>query len=244
MGTQALPVGDVKKTDFLVGPVVFLGAPGAGKGTQSQRIAELYKVPQISTGDILRDNIARGTELGKTARLRMDHGELVPDELVVQMVADRLAEPDCARGFLLDGCPRTVKQAEWLDKYLAEKHFFETPSGRKQLVVIQLAVAYNELLRRLTGRRTCPTCGRIYNANTTQRSRVEGVCDIDGSVLVTRNDDRADVIAERLKNYEEQTLPLVSYYQERKRLIEVDGSAEVDAITAATVKAIEDGDRV
>jgi adenylate kinase len=145
---------------------------------------------------------------------------------------------------LLDGFPRTVKQAEWLDKYLAEKHFFETMGGRKQLVVIQLAVAYNELLRRLTGRRTCPTCGRIYNANTTQRSRVEGVCDIDGAVLVTRKDDRDDVIVERLKNYEEQTLPLVSYYQERKRLVEVDGSAELDSITAATVKAIEDGDRL
>jgi adenylate kinase len=244
MAVNATPICDVKKSEFLVGPVVFLGAPGAGKGTQAQRIAELYKVPQISTGDILRDNIARATELGKAAREKMDRGELVPDELVEGMVADRLAQPDCARGFLLDGFPRTVKQAEWLDKHLAEKCFFETPKGCKQLVVIQLAVAYNQLLRRLTGRRTCPTCGRIYNANTTQRSLVEGVCDSDGSALVTRKDDREDVIKERLKNYEEQTLPLVSYYSERERLVEIDGSAELDAITAATVKAIEDGDRL
>ena len=152
---------------------------------------------------------------------------MVADELVCEMVADRMAQPDCARGFILDGFPRTVKQAEWLDKHLAEKHFFETEQGcRKQPIVIQLTVEYNQLLRRLTGRRTCPTCGRIYNANTSQRPLVEGVCDIDGSALVTRKDDREEVIMERLKNYEAQTLPLVNYYAQRKRLIEIDGAAE------------------
>jgi adenylate kinase len=245
METEAIPVPDVNKTEGLVGPVILLGPPGAGKGTQAKRISELYGIPQISTGDILRDNISRGTELGKLAGELMERGELVPDELVVQMVADRLAQPDCVRGFILDGFPRTVKQAEWLDKHLAEKRFFETGSGCKQLVVIQLTVEYNHLLRRLTGRRTCPTCGRIYNANTTQRSLVEGVCDIDGSALVTRKDDRDDVIAERLKNYEKQTLPLVSYYTQRNRLTEIDGGeADLDVITTEAVKAIEHGNRM
>ena len=174
----------------------------------------------------------------------MERGEFVPDELVCQMVANRLAQPDCARGFILDGFPRTVKQAEWLDKHLAENHFFETEKGRKQSVVIQLAVEYNHLLRRLTGRRTCPTCGRIYNVYTTQRPQVEGVCDVDGSALVTRKDDRDDVIIERLKNYEAQTLPLVNYYAQRNRLSEIDGAAELDVITAEAFKAIENGDCV
>jgi adenylate kinase len=242
MGTEAVQA--LKKTEVLVGPVILLGPPGAGKGTQAKRISEQYEIPQISTGDILRDNISRGTELGKLAGELMERGDLVPDELVVRMVAHRLAEPDCARGFVLDGFPRTVKQAEWLDKHLAECRFFETPEGCKQLVVIQLTVEYTRLLRRLTGRRTCPICGRIYNANTTQRSRVEGVCDVDGSALVTRKDDRDDVISERLKNYRQQTLPLVSYYAQQNRLIEVDGAADLDVITAEVVKAIENGDRM
>jgi adenylate kinase len=252
---ETIPVGVAKKTEVLVGPVIFLGAPGAGKGTQAKLISELYQVPQISTGDILRDNISRGTELGKAARARMDCGELVPDQLVCEMVGNRLKEPDCVRGFLLDGFPRTVKQAEWLDKFLTAECSITDPtcrkrcvsatgSGCRQLVVIQLSVEYNRLLRRLTGRRTCPTCGRIYNANTSQRSLVEGVCDIDGSALVTRKDDRDDVIAERLKNYEQQTLPLVSYYAERKRLTDLDGAAEMEVITAAIIKAIENGDRL
>jgi adenylate kinase len=160
------------------------------------------------------------------------------------MVGNRLAQPDCARGFILDGFPRTVKQAEWLDKYLAEHKFFETEKGCKQLVVIQLSVEYNRLLRRLTGRRTCPTCGRIYNVHTSQRPLVEGVCDIDGSALITRKDDRDDVIIERLKNYEAQTLPLVSYYAQRNRLTNLDGAAELDVITAGIFRAIEDGDRL
>jgi adenylate kinase len=242
METEAIPVRAAKKTEMLVGPVVLMGPPGAGKGTQAKRISEMYGIPQISTGDILRDNIQRGTELGKVAGELTERGELVSDELVEQMVADRLAQPDCARGFILDGFPRTVKQAEWLDKHLAENRFFETAKGCKRLVVIQLAVEYTALLRRLTGRRTCPTCGRIYNANTTQRSRVEGVCDIDGSALVTRKDDRDDVISMRLKNYRQQTLPLVSFYALQNRLREIDGAAELDVITAEAVKAIENGD--
>ena len=241
MEAEAIPIFAVKKTEKTVGPVILLGPPGAGKGTQAKRISEYYGIPQISTGDILRDNIRLGTDLGKAARLMMDRGELVPDELVCQMVAHRLAQPDCALGFILDGFPRTVKQAEWLDKHLAEYHFFETRKGRKQPVVIELVVEYNRLLRRLTGRRTCPTCGRIYNIYT-QPPRVEGICDIDGSVLVTRKDDRDEVIKARLKTYESQTLPLVSYYSQRNRLRDVNGDEGMDQVTAEAFKAIEHGD--
>jgi len=245
MRAEAVTVqATMKGKETVVGPVVLLGPPGAGKGTQAKRISQYYGIPQISTGDILRDHINRGTELGKQAAVLMEHGELVPDILVEKMVADRLVQPDCVRGFILDGFPRTVKQAEWLDKHLAENRFFETATGCKRLVVIQLTVEYTKLLGRLTGRRTCPTCGLIYNANTSQRSRVEGICDIDGTALVTRKDDRDDVISQRLKNYRRQTLPMVNYYARKNRLVEIDGAADLDVITAAAVKAIENGDSV
>lgn len=241
METQAIsqPVGD--KTGSIVGPVVLLGPPGAGKGTQAKRIAQRYGIPQISTGDLLRDNIARGTELGVRARELMERGELVPDELVCPMVADRLARPDCARGFILDGFPRTVMQAGWLDTYLAEHHCFETEKGCRQLVVIRFVVEYNQLLQRLTGRRSCPTCGRIYNVHT-QPPQVDGICDVDGSALVTRKDDRDEVIVERLKTYELQTLPLVKYYEQRNRLSGINGAEDLDQVTSETFKAIEHGD--
>jgi adenylate kinase len=239
--TITVPAVEKSKGKKLVGPVVLLGPPGAGKGTQAKRISQHYEIPQISTGDLLRENISRSTELGKRAKVQMDRGELVPDELVCQMVARRLAQPDCTSGFL-DGFPRTVTQARWLDKYLAETQFFETERGCAQLVVIQLTVEYNQLLQRLTGRRTCPTCGRIYNVHT-QRPLVEGVCDIDGSPLITREDDRDEVIHERLKAYEEQTLPLVSYYQAQNRLVVI-GGMELEQVTAAAFKAIENGDRL
>ena len=224
----AIFVPAVRKADFVIGPVILLGAPGAGKGTQAKRISEYYGIPQISTGDILRDNISRGTNLGNIAKGLIDHGQFVADDTVCRMVAERLA----------------VVQAEWLDKHLAEQHFFETENGRKQPVVLQLVVEYNFILRRLTGRRTCPTCGRIFNVHTSQRPKVEGVCDIDGSTLVTRQDDRDDVIMARLKTYEVQTLPLVNYYAKQKRLSEINGAAELDHVTSEAFKAIEDGDRV
>jgi adenylate kinase len=241
METAAVRALAVNKTRTIIGPVILLGAPGAGKGTQAKRISEHYGIPQISTGDILRDNIDRGTELGTVAGKLMERGELVPDDLVCQMVGDRVAQPDCEYGFILDGFPRTVNQAVWLDKYLAENHFFETDKGCKQLVVIQLAVEYNKLLRRLTGRRTCHTCGRIYNVHTTQRPLIEGICDLDGSALATRKDDRDEVIIERLKTYELQTLPLVNYYAQRNRLSEIDGAEDLDSVTAEALKAIEHG---
>ncbi|MDR3765091.1 MAG: adenylate kinase [Acidobacteriota bacterium] len=244
MEAQAIPLFAASHSGTTtVGPVILLGAPGAGKGTQAKRIAEYYGIPQISTGDILRENIRLGTELGKAASSLMERGELVSDDLVCQMVARRVAAPDCALGMILDGFPRTVNQAEWLDKHLAEYHFFETERGRKRPVVVQLVVEYNQLLRRLTGRRTCPACGRIYNVFTTPPN-ADGVCDVDGVTLVTRKDDREEVIAERLKNYEAQTLPLVSYYSGQKLLTVVDGAGDPDEITAEAFKAIEHGDRL
>jgi adenylate kinase len=240
METEAIAASTVQKAASVVGPVILLGPPGAGKGTQAIRISQRFGIPQISTGDLLRDNISRGTELGKQAQEIMERGELVPDELVCRMVASRLTQADCARGFILDGFPRTVKQAEWLDKHLAENHCFENEDGSRRLVVIRFTVEYNQLLQRLTGRRTCPTCGRIYNIHT-QPPRLDGICDIDGSVLVTRKDDREDVIIARLKTYESQTLPLVSYYAQRNRLKDIDGAGDVDRVTVEAFKAIEDG---
>jgi len=216
-----------------IGPIILLGPPGAGKGTQAKAIVARYGIPQISTGDILRENRAQGTELGKRAAAIMDRGELVPDELVCDMVAARLAQSDCVRGFILDGFPRTVKQAEWLDGLLA-KSAASTPAP----VVISLKVDYNDILRRLAGRRSCPACGRIYNVYF-QPPRVPDVCDVDGSKLVARQDDSEAVISERLKAYEKQTLPLADYYRRRGRLREVSGDASVEQVTAEILKAIE-----
>jgi adenylate kinase len=235
MSTQPIPKAGA------VGPIILLGAPGAGKGTQAKVIMERYGIPQISTGDILRDNVARATELGRKAKQFMDRGELVPDQLVCDMVADRLRQPDCDRGFILDGFPRTVAQAEWLDKLLENKLF----DNRDKVppVVVNVAVSYNQLLRRLTGRRSCPSCGRIYNVYF-QPPRVNEICDADGTKLVTRKDDTEEVISERLKAYELQTLPLVDYYRRQGRLREINGEQEMDKVTAEAVRAIEHGDRV
>ncbi len=227
----------------LVGPIILLGAPGAGKGTQAKRMVERYEVPQISTGDLLRDNVARGTELGRQAKAVMDRGELVPDQLVCGMVASRLAETDCARGFVLDGFPRTVAQAEWLDAFLTGELSGKCAAAELPPVVINIVVGYNELLQRLTGRRSCPTCGRIYNVYF-QPPRIADLCDVDGAMLVTRRDDCEEVISERLKAYERQTLPLTEYYHRQGRLREVDGTQAADAVSAAIVGAMEHGDRL
>src|SRR5271170_1545258 len=166
-----------------IGPVVLLGPPGAGKGTQSRQIVDRYGVPTISTGDLLRDHVARGTELGQAAKAIMARGELVPDELMYGIVANRLREADCHRGFVLDGFPRTAAQAGWLDAFL-EKAVFDK-SEKCPPVVIQLLVDYTELLLRLTGRRSCPACGRLYNIHF-QPPHVNELCDVDESKLVIR----------------------------------------------------------
>lgn len=240
MAAPASGKADVKTRE--VGPVILLGPPGSGKGTQAKQIVERYGIPQISTGDLLRDNVARSTELGKQAKAVMERGELVPDQLVCDMVAARLAEKDCARGFILDGFPRTVAQAEWLDKFL-KTELFDKGKMRTPPVVVDIVVGYNELLRRLTGRRSCPTCGRIYNIYF-QPPRVAESCDVDGAKLVLRKDDTEEVIAERLKTYERQTLPLTDYYRRQGRLRQLDGAQPVEQVTAAAFQVIDGGDRL
>jgi len=221
-----------------VGPIILLGPPGAGKGTQAKRIAERYGIPQVSTGDILRENVQRGTELGVQARDVMARGDLVPDNLVCDMVALRLRNADCARGFILDGFPRTAAQAGWLDAFLENEFFDNSHRGKCLPIVIRMDVDYNQLLLRLTGRRSCPTCGRIYNVHF-QPPRVANTCDVDGSQLVTRNDDREDVIRERLTAYELQTRPVVEYYERKGRLVPVNADLPVDEVSEQVFREIE-----
>jgi len=226
----------------IVGPIILLGAPGAGKGTQAKLIVERYAVPQISTGDLLRDHVARGTELGKQAKAVIESGKLVSDDVVNGMVAERLTRPDCARGFILDGVPRTVGQAEWLDSWLATQLFEKSGVKNRAPLVINFAVGYNLLLQRLTGRRSCPTCGRIYNIYFTP-PRVADLCDLDGSRLITRRDDCEEVISARLKEYEALTAKVIDYYRGKGHLREIDAGRNVDEISAEALKLI-DGHRV
>jgi adenylate kinase len=229
----------VQETSRDVGPVVLLGPPGAGKGTQSKRLMEHYGIPQVSTGDLLRENVAHGTELGLAAKAVMARGELVSDDLVCNMVRERLLQPDCKRGYILDGFPRTAAQAGWLDALLEHQIFDNSRGTRTWPIVIRLDVDYNQLLLRITGRRCCPTCGRIYNVHS-QPAHVYEVCDIDGSKLVTRNDDRLEVIQPRLKAYQEQTRPVADYYQRTGRLISVNGDRPVDEVTEQIYRILED----
>ncbi len=246
MEAQTSAAVGVKANPRVAGPIILLGPPAAGKGTQAKLIAETYGIPQISTGDILRSNVARKTELGMRAKAIMERGDLVPDELVCDMVADRLEQADCERGFILDGFPRTVRQAEWLDAHLEATRAGKDGSAWQACaapVVIRLVVAYNVLLQRITGRRSCPTCGLIYNVYF-QPPKVQGICDVDGTPLVTRPDDAESVFTERMKAYEQQTLPLVDYYKARGRLVEVDGDQPVEAVMAQAFSAIENVNRL
>jgi adenylate kinase len=219
-----------------IGPVILLGPPGAGKGTQSRRIVERYGVPQISTGDLLRDHVGRGTELGLEAKVIMARGELVPDELMYGIVATRLREADCRRGFVLDGFPRTAAQAGWLDAFL-EKEVFDK-SEKCPPVVIQLLVDYTQLLLRLTGRRSCPTCGRLYNIHF-QPPLVDELCDCDGTKLVIRDDDREEVISGRLAAYETQTRQVVDYYRAQRRLVAIKADRTMEEVTAHIFEVID-----
>jgi adenylate kinase len=205
--------------------VIFLGPPGAGKGTQAKRVARRFGVPHLSTGDMLREHVGRGTELGQKAKPIMERGELVPDEIVLGMVEERIAAADCARGFVFDGFPRTLPQAEALDRILA-RHGFEKP------LVVHFVVDPKALLRRLTGRRTCSVGGEIYNVYD-QPPKTEGRCDHDGGELVQRPDDRPEVIEERLAAYERQTQPLVEHYRKQSALRELDGEGGVEEVTRA-----------
>ncbi len=237
---------NVKQTERVVGPIVLLGAPGAGKGTQAKRIAAAYGIPQISTGDLFRANVAMSTELGIKVKGILSRGELVSDDIVNDMVADRLTKPDVSRGFILDGFPRTVGQAEWLDGYLKYRRAGDlavAPFSAISPIVVQIVVEYNDLLQRIAGRRSCPTCGRIYNVHF-QPPKVEGICDVDGGRLVVRPDDTEAVVAERLKAYERQTLPLVAYYRAKGQLIDVNGDQAVETVAAQALSAIENGNRL
>jgi len=230
----AIPGGRERK----IGPLILLGPPGAGKGTQGKRISERYGIPQISTGDLLRDHERRGTELGQRVKQIMARGELVPDNLVCDMVATRLRLPDCQRGYILDGFPRTPAQAGWLEAFL-EAEFFDKPRHEGDgPIVIRFNVDYNLLKMRLTGRRSCPTCNRIYNVHF-RPPRFNETCDVEGSKLILRDDDREEVIQERLRAYEAQTRPVASYYAAKEQLVAIDADRPMDEVTAMLVWAIE-----
>ena len=210
-----------------------------GKGTQAQRLMADYNIPQISTGDILRDNIARGTGLGKAAKGLMDQGQLVPDEMVNDMVGARLAQPDVAHGYILDGYPRTLGQAEWLDTHLASTAV-ERPGGVVvPLVAINIRVDEQELLRRITGRRICPVCKSIYNIYSNPPKK-EGLCDLDGSPLQHRSDDTEAAFAERMKAYNALTAPVIEHYCRQGRFREIDGVHPVEQVTAAIESALRE----
>lgn len=221
-----------------IGPIVLLGPPGAGKGTQSKRITEHYRIPQVSTGDLLREHVKQGTPLGVQVRDLLAKGELVPDNLVCDIVAWRLREPDAQRGFILDGFPRTATQAVWLDSFL-KFEFFENKGAAVWLpIVVAMKVDYNKLLLRITGRRTCPVDGTIYNVYSNP-PRVDEICDKDGAKLVIRDDDREEVIRERLETYDRQTRPVAEHYQKLNRVFNVDGDSPVDQVTAAIVEVLD-----
>ena len=211
--------------------LVLVGPPGAGKGTQAQFIAEHLQVPKISTGDIFRANVSEGTALGRKAKSFMDRGDLVPDDVTVDMVRDRLADSDAAVGFLLDGFPRTVPQAETLDDVLREA------ADAKLDVVLELVVDDDEVIRRLSGRRTCRTCNHIWHVDF-DPPQAEGVCDLDNGELYQREDDKAETVANRLHVYADQTAPLVAFYAERGLLVGIDATGPVDDITSRALHAL------
>ncbi|HKW52279.1 MAG TPA: adenylate kinase, partial [Stellaceae bacterium] len=207
--------------------IVLLGAPGSGKGTQSQRLVERVGIPQISTGDLLREAVARGTELGRQAKEAMDSGRLVEDSLVLGMIRERLGEPDARRGFILDGFPRNLAQAHALDRLL---------EALKQPLdaVVQLEVDSRELVRRIAGRRSCADCGRVFNLLTSPPSGAGAVCPRTGAPhrLMQRPDDNEATVAERLRVYDEKTRPLIDFYRARGLLQVIDAEAAVDEVTA------------
>jgi adenylate kinase len=211
--------------------LLIVGPPGAGKGTQAKFLASHFSIPHISTGDIFRANIAAGTPLGLKAKAILDSGELVPDEVTIDIVRVRLTEPDAAAGFLLDGFPRTVPQAQALDVMLAE---LETPLD----AVLELRVDDEEIVHRLSGRRVCATCGHVWHLEF-EPPRVAGVCDIDGGQLYQREDDEPETVRNRLRVYAEQTAPLIDYYAARGLVISVSGSGAVDDIRRGLIEAVE-----
>lgn len=205
--------------------LIMLGAPGAGKGTQAARLAEAYGIPHISTGDIFRANIKGGTELGRKAKSYMDAGQLVPDELVCDLVADRISQSDCEKGFILDGFPRTIPQAEALSEALDKM-------GLTLSAAVNVDVPDDNIIRRMGGRRACLKCGATYHIEHLKPA-VEGICDKCGSELVLRDDDKPETVKTRLNVYHEQTQPLIDYYEKAGLLRTVDGTVSADAVFEA-----------
>lgn len=199
--------------------IIMLGAPGAGKGTQAEMIAEKYHLPHVSTGDIFRANIKNGTELGKEAKSYMDRGVLVPDELTVKILMDRVAQDDCKDGYILDGFPRNIPQAEVLDKALAE-------FGDKIDFAIDMEVPDELIIRRMAGRRACVSCGATYHIENVPPQK-EGICDKCGEALILRDDDREETVKNRLNVYHEQTQPLIEFYEKKGILKTVDGTKDM-----------------
>lgn len=210
--------------------IIMLGAPGAGKGTQAKLIAEKYGVPHISTGDIFRANIKNGTELGKEAKEYMDKGLLVPDELTVRLLLDRVAQDDCKNGYVLDGFPRTIPQAEVLDKELSKL-------GDSVDFAVDVDVPDENIIRRMSGRRACLNCGATYHIVNIPPKK-EGICDVCGSELVLRDDDQPETVKNRLKVYHEQTQPLIEYYTGKGVLRTVDGTLPMEEVFDAIVKIL------
>ena len=212
--------------------IIMLGAPGAGKGTQAKKIAAKYEIPHISTGDIFRANIKNGTELGKKAKTYMDRGLLVPDELVVDLVVDRVNQDDCTKGYVLDGFPRTIPQAEALDAALEKM-------GQKIDYAIDVDVPDENIINRMSGRRACVDCGATYHI-VYAPTKKENICDNCGGGLILRDDDKPETVKKRLDVYHEQTQPLIDYYTKAGALRTVDGTIDIDDVFAAIVKILED----
>ena len=210
--------------------IIMLGAPGAGKGTQAKMIAEKYGLPHISTGDIFRANIKNGTELGKEAKEYMDKGLLVPDELTVRLLLDRVALDDCKNGYVLDGFPRTIPQAEVLDEKLSEL-------GEKVDYAINVDVPDENIVNRMSGRRACLNCGATYHIVSIPPKK-EGICDVCASALVLRDDDRPETVQDRLKVYHEQTQPLINFYEKKGVLRSVDGTLPMEEVFTAITKIL------
>ena len=211
--------------------IIMLGAPGAGKGTQAKKIAAKYGIPHISTGDIFRANIKNGTELGKKAKSYMDAGKLVPDELVCDLVADRIAKDDCKEGYILDGFPRTIPQAEALDKAVLAL-------GTKIDYAVNIDVPDEAIITRMGGRRACLNCGATYHVQYNPPKK-EGICDTCGHPLVLRDDDKPETVQTRLNVYHEQTQPLIDYYEKKNILVTVDGTQSMDKVFSDILKAVK-----
>lgn len=209
--------------------IIFLGPPGSGKGTQAIRLSKELGIPHISSGDLFRENIGKNTELGKRAKGFMDKGQLVPDEVVLDMLFDRMAKPDAAKGYLLDGSPRTIPQAEAIDKHL---------KGKAKVTALNLEVSDDTIFKRMAGRLTCKSCGNVQNKFLAP-PKVEGKCDKCGGEFTQRSDDAPEVVAERLKVYHKQTKPLIDYYKNKGVLVNIDGEQPADEVYKKLLQALK-----